>query len=298
MKRLLVALCAVGMLAGSQAMASDARIHVMGNGLGGAAGGSFYYNDNYNMFYNPAYVNDYTNWVTIEKAGAASSAGFVTGMGSMNVGLFMNRPSAAGATKPIDVFVGGDMGMKWGAKLRHEIVGGENNLDLAAGVVMGDLAPFAHFRVLGDVGGDQTLSDLGLGLRFTMGEWTPFATFNSMKIEDVVLANNVSAGIGRNTKLSEGVMLNYAVAYTRDLENETGALPITLSAEGAATSWLKLRGGFTFESEATPVARLGATFTFSGVDVDWAVSSLAGGTDGTTFGMNDVISTAGLTYKW
>ncbi|MCC7442044.1 MAG: hypothetical protein IT285_10435 [Bdellovibrionales bacterium] len=297
MKRLLVALCAVGMLTGSQAMASDARVHVMGNGLGGDAGGSLYYNDNYNMFYNPAYVNDYTNWVTIEKAGAASSAGFVTGMGSLNVGAFMNRGMNQFETKPVDIIIGGDMGMKWGTKLHYAKINNKNNLDLAAGVVMGDLAPFAHFRIMGDVGGDKKLKDMGLGLKYTTGEWTPFATFNNTKAGDTVLVNNVSAGIGRNTKLSEGVMLNYAVAYAHDLEGESGRFPITLSAEGAATSWLKLRGGFTFQKVTT--ARLGATFTFSGVDMDWAVGSAAGGTDGTMFGMGDsVITTAGLTYKW
>jgi hypothetical protein len=64
--------------------------------------GSFYYDDNYNMFYNPVYINEYKNWVAVEKSnGVATSAstnqaegGFAMSVANVNIGLFMNRGGA------------------------------------------------------------------------------------------------------------------------------------------------------------------------------------------------------------
>jgi hypothetical protein len=94
----MISILAVGLLSASAAMASQARQSVMGNQdpagvLGGGSYGSFYYDDRNNMFYNPAYINDFKNWAAIEKTNGANGAngGFVNNFGMVNVGFWFNR---------------------------------------------------------------------------------------------------------------------------------------------------------------------------------------------------------------
>jgi len=141
-KRILAVTLAFGILATSNAFASRARTSVLGTGDAGLflTGGSFFYDDARNIFYNPSYVNDFKNWGIIEKsngtttgvqAGTNSQAegGFVTSMGAFNLGVYLNRMSdlahAAGSSnitdsRPIEVFFGGDASnMKWGLGLDY-----------------------------------------------------------------------------------------------------------------------------------------------------------------------------------
>lgn len=143
----------IGVLAASNsAFASRARLLVDGTGdgglmLGGNGNmGSFYTDDAYNMFYNPAYVNDYKNFGIIEKSnyntaytmganntnpggnlfaqsgGTTAEGGFVTSVSNYTLGVFMNRTDVVSDAiyshpfdmRPIDVMIGGDMGWKWG----------------------------------------------------------------------------------------------------------------------------------------------------------------------------------------
>jgi hypothetical protein len=155
MKKQLVVLCTVlGVFAASQsAYASRARLLVYGTGdggliLGGNGNmGSFYTDDAYNMFYNPAYVNDYKNFGIIEKSnynqaytsgditgpnptgafttqsgGTTAEGGFTTSVGNYTLGVFMNRTDVLSDAiyahpfdmRPIDIMIGGDNGLKWG----------------------------------------------------------------------------------------------------------------------------------------------------------------------------------------
>lgn len=152
-----IALCSQG------AFASQARQLVLGSGdpfniLSGGTHGSLAVDDNYNIFYNPAYANDFKNWVTIEKNNryqtgantASAEGGFVASTMNMNVGLFMNRfdalpgttapvvaatsttpasygnpyttgayPLGSNSIRPIDLIIAGDMGAKWGASMTY-----------------------------------------------------------------------------------------------------------------------------------------------------------------------------------
>src|SRR5690606_10539677 len=89
----------------------------------------------YNIFYNPAYVNDYKNWATIEKSnspGNTAQGGFINSFLNFNFGLYLNRvdgvarlnSTASSDTysnytnmRPVDIFLGADMGVKWGLSL-------------------------------------------------------------------------------------------------------------------------------------------------------------------------------------
>jgi len=178
-KRILTAIVLAGLMTGS-AFASNAREGVLFSGDGGAYlnKGSFYYDSMYNVFYNPAYVNDFKNWVIFEKNAANSAeGGFVTSMMNFNFGLYLNRQansngvkllnnsfasSAAGLAgmNPIDVIFGGDSGVKWGIGLTYaayhnsaatvNTVTGNTNanaLIVRGGVSVGELDPFFELRL-------------------------------------------------------------------------------------------------------------------------------------------------------
>jgi len=304
MKKLIIAALAVGILSGS-AFASVARITVMGDGFGGAAGGitsggSFFYDDEMNVFYNPSYVSDNGNWAMIQKAGTASFAGGVMGMGSLNFGVFFNQAAVASGNGPISLLVGGDTGIKWGAAVEatHAGAAGDIGMNIKAGVQIADLDPFVHFTVLnGDVDANNNLT---VGAKYHWGDWTPYAFFNSASDPSVT---SLGVGFGRSMKVKEAMVM-YSLAYTGQPDFGTYALPFTLSVEGDATSWLVLRGGFAYDlHSAAALARVGAGLKVAGAMLDWAVGGgnpvAAADIDSTTFGLDGHFFTnVGLTYKW
>jgi hypothetical protein len=307
MKKLIVAAMAFGLLSGN-VFASTARVTVMGDGFGGGAGGvtgggSFYYNDDLNVFYNPSYVNDGGNWATIEKAGAASFAGGVMGMGSMNLGVFFNQAAVASGNGPISVLLGMDSGVKWGvgAEFTHAGSGGNVGMNLKAGAQISDLDPFVHFTVL--TGDNDANNNLTIGAKYHWGEWTPYAFFNSAGSDDTFnKATNLGLGFGRTTKVKDANLM-YSLAYVGNPDAGTYNLPFSLSAEGDATSWLVLRGGFAYDlASAGAGARLGAGFKVAGAMVDWAVGgggAEAANVDGTSFDLaSGFFTNVGVTYKW
>ena len=92
-KKFLVAALALGILAAApSAFATRSTTLVKGTGDGGAIlnGGSLYYDDEHNMFYNPSVINDFKNWATIEKSnfpGATAQGGMVTQFMNFNLGV-------------------------------------------------------------------------------------------------------------------------------------------------------------------------------------------------------------------
>jgi len=154
----------ISLIASNPALASRARVAVFDTGDGGAllgAGasmGSFQTDDMYNIFYNPAYLNDYNDFVTIEKSNAygyetvtstgttsAASAltaqgGFISNWGLFTLGLFFNRIEAInqirsptttltndysnkGQMAPLELLFGMETkGVKWGLDLSYASV--------------------------------------------------------------------------------------------------------------------------------------------------------------------------------
>jgi len=108
-----------------------------------AANGSLWYDDDYNVFYNPAYVNEYKNYLTINKG--MEGGWFSSVFDNFAYGVYVNRgqnvggvtgrnnygnfiapgitartamigasASALNTQRPVDFFFGGDTGIKWG----------------------------------------------------------------------------------------------------------------------------------------------------------------------------------------
>lgn len=140
-KHLLIAGLAV---LSTSAYATTTRLSALGQDT---TRGSFFIDDNYNVFRNAAYVNMYKNYTVTEwgdEDGNTNTAkenlegGFFREMGAFAYGVYFNNESdtAEGlsqggssfidsgerfkrATNGLDVFFGGDMGLQWGARLHY-----------------------------------------------------------------------------------------------------------------------------------------------------------------------------------
>ena len=128
----------------TSAYATTTRLQALGQDT---TRGSFFIDDNYNVFRNAAYVNQYKNYMVTEwgqENGNQAAAeeqlegGFFREMGSFTYGVYFNNESdtAEGlsqggssfidagerfkqSTNGIDLFFGGDMGVQWGARIHY-----------------------------------------------------------------------------------------------------------------------------------------------------------------------------------
>jgi hypothetical protein len=316
----------------NESHASRARLIVMGSGDAGmfldsaitaagtpayGGGGSMFYNDPYNMFYNPAYVNDYKDWAIVEKsnfvgpnattAGTTAQGGFVMSMFNFNIGLFMNRidgvrtlsAASATATRPIELIIGADMGIKWGlgvmvASRSTSSTVTDQIITVKAGVSVADFEPFAHFSVGGQdqTAGTNNHQAMSFGMRYHWGEWTPYAAFRQDKTTTVTTSfdNRTEAwgvGLGRESKVAEGVKTMYSLSFMRATSTLVSApdhsmVPINFAVEGEAASWLTLRAGVTYafydksggnSVGDTTTGRLGASIKVGKAALDFAFAS-------------------------
>lgn len=257
--------------------AARAKVEVMGKGDAGFViqGGSLYYENPYNVFYNPAYVNDSKNWAIIEKGssggGVSAQGGFVSNFGMFSFGSYFNRDQALSGfysnkddMRPLEVVLGGDMGMmKWGAgatfgsytKNNDE---GQNELGLKLGASIANIEPFVNV-LLSSIektlvaGSAVEAKGFGImvGTRFKWGEWIPYAAYSGFnsKINGVIAGAEKSSavfGMGRNTKVTEGTRLSYSLAYVRDMISNHNLLPINLSVENDPVTWITIRAGLEY----------------------------------------------------
>jgi hypothetical protein len=125
-------------LMSASAFASKARLQALGENVNG----SFYIQDNRNMFLNANEVNNYKDFLTFETGASTGTntettpraeGGFFRTMGAMNYGLYLGSQydrtndargqltaAQARTNNPLDLFVGGDAGsVKWGANLTY-----------------------------------------------------------------------------------------------------------------------------------------------------------------------------------
>ncbi|MFZ4713921.1 MAG: hypothetical protein ACOYL6_09430 [Bacteriovoracaceae bacterium] len=173
------------------AFASKARLEALGEG----GNGSFYIQDNRNMFLNPAAVNYHKDfltfeWGTTQTAGTDSVAaprsegGFFRSMGALNYGLYLGSQDSAMGTRrygassdanftnqnnPVDLFVGGEASsMKWGANLTYSTAEtnnagsfkkNEDYMALKAGVEMNNLEVFAKTDIVNKAKGATQAND-------------------------------------------------------------------------------------------------------------------------------------------
>lgn len=369
-KRIFTVLLTLGLLATSSAFASRAKLAVMGTGEPvGTAGfginnrGSLFYDASDNIFYNPSYANDFKNWATVEKANGVAGAadaegGFAGTFSNFNFGFYMNRedaivgtyatntagPPVVNTMRPFDFFVASDMGMKWGlgvsmASNKASATADDAETVLRLGAQYMDFEPYVNFMLTGlakTAAGQTKNNHMVVGMRYKMGDWTPFAAYRQDKATTTVTGVTGSAevkstdwglGVGRSMKLAEGASMNYGVGFWRTSGKTTtvaggvttvaaGAsvmnVPVNMSLEGDFNSWLTGRAGLTYNlvNRVNDVStgdgttgRIGATIHAGKADFDWAVGHGASGAaedvDGNSFAFDSGFFTAAsMTYRW
>ncbi len=341
-KNIISALVLAGMIMGSNAFASQAREGVMGTGGNSINAGSFYYDSAYNIFYNPVYINDMKNYVIFEKD--ATGSGFVGTAASMhgfNWAVYMNRANAFGsttastagsalgtsayATRPIDFVIGGDQGVKWGLGITYasnNVTASDKkstDMDMRAGISMNGFDPWVGFHVTGKNGAAENKNKgFNAGLRYHYGEWTPYAMYSNKKWEPTggnTKNNTWLVGLGRESKLGDAARLMYALYYyksktessdTTATARKDGGLPVNVSVEADATSWLTLRAGFIHtligpnnNAAADTTTRVGGTFHMGKVDTDFVFGETGGTVDSNSVGFDKgTFTQVSVRYSW
>lgn len=305
MKKQLTVALGLAVLA-TPAFASKARLQALGESVNG----SQYINDNRNIFLNASHVNNHKDLVTFEW-GASSAVtdsaetpraegGYFFGHNNMVYGVQLGQQSdTAHALRlfgldststdvaeknSVDVFVGGDAGIKWGASLLYAssedksatTTSAEKNDSMRArlGVAGGNWDAFANISITNEVelaNGDKFEGNAGyqLGGSYLLNDYTLFANYSSFSGDGTVggdkkevSLSQTEIGVGRVTKLSDRTNLftraSYKMITTENdreaagngdrfafKEREENTLPVVIGLEHDATSWLTLRGSIS-----------------------------------------------------
>lgn len=285
-KLLLTAMLASSLVS-SSAFATLARQAVMGNQpvwtsnassnadmTVNTVNGSLWYDDDYNVFYNPSYVMDNKNYVVVQKG--FEGGFFSSAFDNFAYGLYFNRGASTfsdsrgyaanmvapginqqlaytgggsnvaaaqlDTQRPIDLFIAGDTGVKWGLhvawaynrtqtvatkqKEGAEVTNRYWHFDLGA-QVMG-FEPFVGATLFskyqndtGATTANQVLDEFNVGVRYKYEGWTPYALFRKYResgnLPDPTLTraaanqqsqtrvNVYGGGVGHDTKVADGV---------------------------------------------------------------------------------------------
>ena len=243
MKKQLIVALGLAVLA-TPAFASKARLQALGEDQYG----SFYINDNRNIFYNAAQVNNHKDLLTFEWGDTSSTTdsvttpkaegGFFKTAGNLVYGAQLGSESntsngfraAAGAgaveeENNIDLFVGGDAGMKWGANVTYSksaddetsADANQSALRTRLGVIAGDIEGYANVSLSNkaDTGTQEFKGKLGyqLGAIYNLNEYRVFADYRSNSgeadgaVDGDLKASQIQVGAGRASKLNDKATL-------------------------------------------------------------------------------------------
>jgi len=287
MKRNVLVIAGLAVLS-TNAFASKARVQALGQD---ANRGSEYIADSRNVFRNPAALNETKNYLVTEWGTASNSdannapraeGGFFREMGAFNYGLYLGNDGTNNATRlangflaqdnALDLFLAGDMGVKWGARLHY--AGSKDEATTAGvskkntaygiglGVVAGAIEGYANVDISDKSEGAAVSGDEWklkpsylVGGSFTWTDYTIFASYENTKAEQklatvntTVKTSDIVVGVGRTMEVNPTarvfgdakVVISSDDSGTGKVKNNT--LPLTVGMEADATSWLTLRG--------------------------------------------------------
>ena len=281
----------------TNAFASKARMIALGQGNESRVIG-----DTRSVFINPAEVNNYKNYIVTEwgtstnttdtDAAPRAEGGFFRETGSFSYGLYLGNndsriaveDDAANAfdqkTNSLDLFFGGDMGVKWGARVHHasskdESATGTGSatltqktsaFGLGLGAIHGDLSGSINVDLADKANGTSGTAGIAgdesklkpsytVDLGYNWQGNTFYAAYESNKREETIAAvketmktSEVRVGWGRTHEVNPTARV-FTDAYfaSGKVQNANGKetstkLPVTVGFETEATSWLTLRG--------------------------------------------------------
>lgn len=308
MKKQLVLAAGLAVLA-TPAFASKARLQALGE----STDGSFYIQDNRNIFLNASEINNNKDFVTYELAAGDNEGGFARTAGNMVYGVHLGRAlsyndgasafgvdandngafdAAAdlrpyGASNAIDLFLGGDAGIKWGVQLTYssqkddDFLAGDaagaltaanteantDVIDLAVGVGQGAWNAYAKAGLVGktehkdqDIEIDRK-SNLEVGGSYNVNGYVVYGQYamNAFEIDgdNKTDSTGLNLGVARQEKLNDKAVmftkLNYGMTAFEQTTTGTKSevnendLTATIGLEFDAASWLTLRGSVAQE---------------------------------------------------
>ncbi len=272
MKKQLTVALGLAVLA-TPAFASKARLQALGESVNG----SQYISDNRNIFLNAAHLNSHKDLVTFE-TGASSQVvdganspraegGYFFSNGNMVYGVQLGEQSdtahglrAAGLARTtdalkaevaernaIDLFVGGDAGVKWGASVLYSSsedkatttttdVKSQDSMRVRLGASQGNIDVFANVSVTNEVklqNGNKFEGSAGyqLGGSYLLNAYTLFANYSSFAGDGTISGSKkevslsqTEIGVGRSHKLSDKTQLFTKVSY-KMITTENDRLP-------------------------------------------------------------------------
>lgn len=275
----------------TSAFATKSRMEALGEG---DDRGSLFIQDTRNVFRNASKVNDMTNYVVTEWGTSTAATtdvdaegGFFRSAGQFNYGVYLGSDiDAQNASKTtgtfleqdnrINLFFGGDMGVKWGASVGYassedeQGIKRENDaLALSVGIEKGPLEVYANVGLSDESKGsttdaaDKWEADTGIngGASYDWMNYTFFADYDKTGYEQTVAGTKtesetkaLTVGIGHTYEVSATSRLFSSLAYKNSKTESKGgtvsksedtALPLTIGFEADATSWLALRGSIS-----------------------------------------------------
>ncbi len=286
MKRNVLVIAGLAVLS-TNAFASKARVQALGQD---ANRGSEYIADSRNVFRNPAALNETKNYLVTEWGTANNTdsstapraeGGFFREMGAFNYGLYLgndgeNTDRSQAVNKflaqdnALDLFIAGDMGVKWGARLHYAGSKDESTsafekkntaFGLGLGVVAGAIEGYANVDISDKSTGATAAGDVLkqkpsylVGGSYTWTDYTFFASYENRKTEEsgttseTTKSSDIVVGAGRVMEINPTARvfgdIHVSIASESDAAGKvkTNTLPVTFGMEADATSWLTLRG--------------------------------------------------------
>jgi len=268
----------------TSAFASKARMEALGQGQV-----SRYIMDTRSVFLNPAMVNEQKNYIITEWGSAQNSGtdtdaapraegGFFREMGTFTYGLYLGNNGSRlehsntflDQTNALDLFLGGDMGVKWGARVHYANAKDEtgavnkkhNAFGLGLGAEMGDAEAYVNVDLADKSTGETVASyesklkpSYTVGGSYKFAGWSFFAEYDMSKLNETLATattekdSTILVGAGRVHEINPTARLITDLSLTMNTNEttangkvKTNALPATLGMEVDATSWLVLRG--------------------------------------------------------
>lgn len=280
------------------AFATKARLEALGEDNFG----SYYINDNRNIFLNAAKINENKDFVTYEFGTSTSNStditdaagspkaegGFAKAYGNFVYGAhfgnstptidsFRSKVTDGQERNPIDVFIGGDAGVKWGVDIAYENYDGSdtdgsqrissNALRTRLGAIAGDFEAFTILSLKSDSHNrtDETQMESKSSYLFGVGQWwnnykffaeytLAAAEYGTGNTNSDIEVTQYRLGAARQEKLNDkATLFAKAMLVQLDSEDDNGAgpgtktdiqsrtLPFTIGLEYDAVSWLQLR---------------------------------------------------------
>jgi hypothetical protein len=340
MKKHLVVAAGLAVLS-TGAFASKARMQAMSQG---SAYGSYYMYDTRNVWRTPHTMNSNPEFV-ITEWGTADNAegGFFNSAANLNYGLYLNADAytgnvqdGTGALSPqrFDLFVGGNAGMNWGARLGYQSLTQSANDEEASAfdfTVSADVSG-ANVWLSYISGADATISsqtetnaDMMLGATYAMGDFTLFGEYSSegnTGSQDASTA--ITLGAGKTMSMNDSATVFYDVKLVSTSNYGSGVngfsqdasemmVPVTFGVEAKATNWLTWRASLsqsilgTFEaangdetSTKQTTLGVGASLMYGNLQLDGTIATAANGTLGYDNGGtdDDVMSNVSMTYTF